>query len=127
MSSLRTIFFRRRASSYPCGSGASSSRRPFDCALRSCARSGRPRPRRVPEAMKSAAILPRRSRTPAGHGSLGSGAPARIRAMADFLLDSDVVIWHLRGHAAIVKLVLGLARRGHFGLSAVARAEVLLG
>ncbi len=47
--------------------------------------------------------------------------------MADFLLDSDVVIWHLRGHAAIVELVLGLARRGHLGLSAIARAEVLLG
>jgi predicted nucleic acid-binding protein len=47
--------------------------------------------------------------------------------MADFLLDSDVVIWHLRGHAAIVELVLILARRGRIGLSAITRAEVLLG
>jgi predicted nucleic acid-binding protein len=47
--------------------------------------------------------------------------------MADFLLDSDVVIWHLRGHAAIVELILALARRGRIGLSAIARAEVLLG
>lgn len=47
--------------------------------------------------------------------------------MADVLLDSDVVIWHLRGHAAIVELVLTLARRGRIGLSAITRAEVLLG
>jgi hypothetical protein len=47
--------------------------------------------------------------------------------MADFLLDSDVVIWHLRGHGAIVELVLVLARRGRIGLSAITRAEVLLG
>jgi predicted nucleic acid-binding protein len=47
--------------------------------------------------------------------------------MADVLLDTDVVIWHLRGHAAIVELVLGLARRGRIGLSAITRAEVLLG
>jgi len=47
--------------------------------------------------------------------------------MADFLLDSDVVIWHLRGRASIIELVLGLVRRGRVGLSAIARAEVLLG
>jgi predicted nucleic acid-binding protein len=47
--------------------------------------------------------------------------------MADFLLDSDVVIWHLRGHASVVELVLALARRGRIGLSAITRAEVLLG
>ncbi len=47
--------------------------------------------------------------------------------MADFLLDSDVVIWHLRGHATVVEFVLALARRGRIGLSAIARAEVLLG
>ena len=47
--------------------------------------------------------------------------------MADFLLDSDVVIWHLRGHAAVVDLVLALARKGRIGLSAITRAEVLLG
>jgi predicted nucleic acid-binding protein len=47
--------------------------------------------------------------------------------MADFLLDSDVVIWHLRGRAAVVDLVLALARRGRIGVSAITRAEVLLG
>jgi predicted nucleic acid-binding protein len=47
--------------------------------------------------------------------------------MADFLLDSDVVIWHLRGRASVVELVLGLARKGRIGLSAISRAEVLLG
>jgi hypothetical protein len=47
--------------------------------------------------------------------------------MADFLLDSDVVIWHLRGHTTIVELVLSLARRGRIGLSAITRAEVLVG
>jgi predicted nucleic acid-binding protein len=47
--------------------------------------------------------------------------------MADALLDSDVVVWHLRGNAAVVELVLALARRGRIGLSAVTRAEVLLG
>jgi predicted nucleic acid-binding protein len=47
--------------------------------------------------------------------------------MADFLLDSDVVIWHLRGRPAVVELVLTLARRGRMGLSAITRAEVLLG
>ena len=47
--------------------------------------------------------------------------------MADFLLDSDVVIWHLRGNATVVELVLTLARRGRIGLSAITRAEVVLG
>jgi predicted nucleic acid-binding protein len=47
--------------------------------------------------------------------------------MADFLLDSDVVIWHLRGNATVVELILTLARRGRIGLSAITRAEVLLG
>ena len=47
--------------------------------------------------------------------------------MADFLLDSDVVIWHLRGRAKVVELVLALVRRGRIGLSAITRAEVLLG
>jgi predicted nucleic acid-binding protein len=47
--------------------------------------------------------------------------------MADFLLDSDVVIWHLRGHSSIADRVLSLAHHGRIGLSAVARAEVLQG
>ena len=47
--------------------------------------------------------------------------------MADFLLDSDLVIWHLRGQASAVDVILGLTRRGRLGLSAITRAEVLLG
>ena len=47
--------------------------------------------------------------------------------MADFLLDSDVVIWHLRGRPSVVEIVLGLARKGRLGLSAISRAEILLG
>lgn len=47
--------------------------------------------------------------------------------MADVLLDSDLVIWHLRGRKAVVELVLDLARKARLGLSAISRAEVLLG
>jgi predicted nucleic acid-binding protein len=47
--------------------------------------------------------------------------------MAEFLLDSDVVIWHLRGHAVVAEYVLNLARRGRIGVSAITRAEVLQG
>jgi predicted nucleic acid-binding protein len=47
--------------------------------------------------------------------------------MADFLLDSDVVIRHLRGRAPVVEIVLALAQKGRLGLSAIVRAEVLLG
>lgn len=47
--------------------------------------------------------------------------------MADFLLDSDVVIWHLRGRASIVRLVNELARKGRLCLSAITRAEVIQG
>jgi predicted nucleic acid-binding protein len=46
--------------------------------------------------------------------------------VADCLLDSDVVVWHLRGRRSVVELVLGLARRGRVGLSAISRAEILL-
>jgi tRNA(fMet)-specific endonuclease VapC len=47
--------------------------------------------------------------------------------MADLLLDSDVVIWHLRGRSTVVEIVIALARKGRLGLSAITRAEVLLG
>ena len=47
--------------------------------------------------------------------------------MADFLLDSDVLIWHLRGDPKIADCVFELAGRGRIGLSAIARAEVLQG
>ena len=48
-------------------------------------------------------------------------------AKADFLLDSDVLIWHLRGHLSVAEFVLSLARRGRLALSAIARAEIVLG
>jgi predicted nucleic acid-binding protein len=47
--------------------------------------------------------------------------------MADVLLDSDVVIWHLRGRTAVTSLVADLAARSRLGVSAVSRAEVLQG
>lgn len=47
--------------------------------------------------------------------------------MADFALDSDVVIWHLRGREPVVRLVLDLAERGRLALPAVVRAEVIQG
>ena len=47
--------------------------------------------------------------------------------MLGFLLDSDVVIWHLRGKPSVVDLVMDLAGRGRLLVSAVTRAEVLVG
>jgi predicted nucleic acid-binding protein len=47
--------------------------------------------------------------------------------MADLLLDSDVVIWHLRGRREVVELLVGLAGRARLGLSVLSRAEVLAG
>lgn len=47
--------------------------------------------------------------------------------MADYLLDSDVVIWHLRGHASVVERVVDLSKRGRIGLSVIVRAEVIQG
>lgn len=47
--------------------------------------------------------------------------------MADFLLDSDVVIWHLRGKAPVVEKVNALSRQGRLGLSAITRAEIMAG
>ncbi len=47
--------------------------------------------------------------------------------MADYLLDSDVVIWHLRGHKSVVPRVVALSRRGRIGLSVITRAEVIQG
>lgn len=47
--------------------------------------------------------------------------------MADFLIDSDVVIWHLRGNEAVVQQLVDLSRRGRVGLSVITRAEVIQG
>lgn len=69
---------------------------------------------------------------------LGSKSAARARggigeslrtskAMADYLLDSDLLIWHLRGTRTAVERVVELSGRGRLGLSAIVRAEVLQG
>ncbi len=47
--------------------------------------------------------------------------------MTVFILDSDVVIWHLRGNDAVVQQVTGLAGVGRLAVSAITRAEVLVG
>ncbi|MEE8587367.1 MAG: type II toxin-antitoxin system VapC family toxin [Acidobacteriota bacterium] len=47
--------------------------------------------------------------------------------MADCLLDSDVVIWHLRGDESVVPRVVALSRQGRIGLSVITRAEVIQG
>jgi predicted nucleic acid-binding protein len=44
-----------------------------------------------------------------------------------FALDSDVLIWHLRGKPRVVEHVTALARKGALLVSAIARAEVLAG
>ena len=44
-----------------------------------------------------------------------------------FLIDSDVLIWHLRGNQSVVEHVQTLADRGEILVCAVSRAEVLLG
>lgn len=78
--------------------------------------------------MAKGAASPQWKSKPAGAlGRLDNDVPDWIWNMADFLLDSDVVIWHLRGRPAVVELVLSLVRRGRIGLSAISRAEVLLG
>ena len=47
--------------------------------------------------------------------------------MADFLLDSNVVIWHLRGNESVAERVVTLSQRGRLGLSVITRAEVIQG
>jgi predicted nucleic acid-binding protein len=47
--------------------------------------------------------------------------------VADYLVDSDVVIWHLRGHETVVPRVVALSRQGRIGLSVITRAEVIQG
>lgn len=44
-----------------------------------------------------------------------------------YLLDSDVVIWHLRGRPEIVSLVERLAQEGPLGVSSLTRIEVRAG
>lgn len=47
--------------------------------------------------------------------------------MADYLLDSDVILWFLRGRGDAVALVKELSARGMLGCSALSLIEVLMG
>ncbi len=47
--------------------------------------------------------------------------------MPDYLLDSNVLIQHLRGHAPTTTLLTRLALDGQLGLAAISRTEVLAG
>jgi len=47
--------------------------------------------------------------------------------MADVVLDSDVVIWHLRGQTSVVEHVTRLANEYRLGISAITRTEVIAG
>lgn len=44
-----------------------------------------------------------------------------------YLLDTDVVIWHLRNKSEIVALVESLSQAGRLGISALTRLEVGIG
>ena len=47
--------------------------------------------------------------------------------MPDFLLDTDVLIQHLRGHRATTDLLARLAVDGQLGIATISRTEVLAG
>lgn len=47
--------------------------------------------------------------------------------MNDYLLDTDILIWHLRGRDDIVRLMEKLAERNRLHISAISRTEVLVG
>ncbi|MBN2391977.1 MAG: PIN domain-containing protein [Anaerolineae bacterium] len=47
--------------------------------------------------------------------------------MADYLLDSNVLIQHLRGHQPTTTLLTRLAMEGQLGVVAISRTEVLAG
>jgi predicted nucleic acid-binding protein len=47
--------------------------------------------------------------------------------MSNYLLDSDVLIQHLRGHGATTALLARLAEGGQLGVAAISRTEVLAG
>jgi len=47
--------------------------------------------------------------------------------MPDYLLDSDVLIQHLRGHAPTTALLTRLALDGRLGIAAISRTEIIEG
>lgn len=47
--------------------------------------------------------------------------------MNDYLLDTNILIWHLRGKDEIVKLVEQLAEKSRLHISVISRTEVLMG
>src|ERR1700704_6538948 len=112
MSSSTTPSWTKCEISCRLGSVAASSKRPYGRDLRDSSRSRQPRLRRAHGVPRGVGIRRKRSKRGGTRGKTGSGGADWIRPMADFLLDSDVVIWHLRGNAAVVEFVLALARRG---------------
>jgi predicted nucleic acid-binding protein len=50
-----------------------------------------------------------------------------LRAKMHLLVDTDVVIWHLRNRSEIVALVKSLSQAGQLGISALTRLEVEIG
>jgi predicted nucleic acid-binding protein len=47
--------------------------------------------------------------------------------MSSFLLDSDVIIWHLRGRSDVTQILRGLQKFGVPACSALSVIEVQLG
>ena len=47
--------------------------------------------------------------------------------MPEYLVDSCVLIAHLRGHASTTELLTRLALEGHLGVAAISRTEVIAG
>jgi predicted nucleic acid-binding protein len=49
------------------------------------------------------------------------------KEMNGYLFDTDILIWHLRGRADIVKVVEQLAEKNRLYISAISRTEVVMG
>ncbi|MDY0020403.1 MAG: type II toxin-antitoxin system VapC family toxin [Anaerolineae bacterium] len=47
--------------------------------------------------------------------------------MPEYLVDSCVLIAHLRGHLPTTELLIRLATEGHLGIAAISRTEVIAG
>lgn len=75
--------------------------------------------------LRAEEILPRRSASSVVPGMTEGNDSGET--VADYLVDSDVVIWHLRGHESVVRRVVDLSRQGRIGLSVITRAEVIQG
>ncbi|MDI6689499.1 MAG: type II toxin-antitoxin system VapC family toxin [Actinomycetota bacterium] len=47
--------------------------------------------------------------------------------MAKYLMDTDVIIWYLRGKEDTVSLIKNLSKEGELAISAISRTEILMG